>query len=269
MLKPPQIESEEERLPPRPEIWTEQFKVHSYDVDLNKKATLESLCQRFQEAAWNHAEALGVGFQQLQQQGRFWALSRLLLQIDQYPRWGESVTIKTWPRAARAAFAMRDFEMYDADGKRLLAGTSGWLVVDSVSRKPKRVDKLMSDVVIVADRKALHKEPGELPGCDHEGTEARLPVRYSDLDVNGHVNNARYVGWILDVYPMDFHKAHKVASLQVNYLRETVGGEQIAIWSKEVGTGEYMHSIVKCIEGTETCRARIIWKPEEHREVQN
>jgi acyl-ACP thioesterase len=256
-------------LSPPPVIWTEQFKVHSYDVDLNKQATLESLCQRFQEAAWNHAEKLGVGFLQLQQQGRFWALSRLLLQIGQYPCWGESVTIKTWPRAARAAFAMRDFEMYDPGEKRLLAGTSGWLVVDSVTRKPKRVDKLMSDIVITPERKALKEEPRELPGCEREGTEARLTVRYSDLDVNGHVNNARYVGWIMDVYPVDFHKTHEVASLEVNYLRETVGGEEVSIWSNEAGAGEYWHSIGKRIEGTETCRARITWKPKEPSEVQH
>jgi hypothetical protein len=37
-------------------VWTESFKVHSYDVDFNKTATLESLCRHFQEAAWNHAE---------------------------------------------------------------------------------------------------------------------------------------------------------------------------------------------------------------------
>ena len=60
-------------------VWTERLRVCSYDVDFTRRATSVSLCRYFLEAAWNHAEALGVGFSHLQQQGRYWVLSRLVL----------------------------------------------------------------------------------------------------------------------------------------------------------------------------------------------
>src|SRR6185436_8688184 len=81
-------------------IWIEKFRVHSYEVDLSKKGTLESLCQHFQKAAWNHAEYLGVGYERLQRENRVWVLARLVLNVERHPRWGETVTVQTWPRKA-------------------------------------------------------------------------------------------------------------------------------------------------------------------------
>src|SRR5215813_912680 len=79
------------------EIWTEAFRVHSYEVDFEGRATLETLCHYFQEAAWNHAERLGVGYSHLQREQRLWVLSRLLIKIDGYPLWGDAISVRTWP----------------------------------------------------------------------------------------------------------------------------------------------------------------------------
>src|SRR6266404_2033681 len=112
------VQSDTPQLPPElaqhSTLWSENFKIHSYEVDFKKQATLESLCRHFQEAAWSHAEELGVGYQRLQAANRIWVLSRLLVKVERPPRWGETVLIHTWPRAARSAFAMRDFEMFDS-----------------------------------------------------------------------------------------------------------------------------------------------------------
>src|SRR5712691_7393571 len=62
--------------PQEPAIWRGDFRVHSYEVDFKQSATLECLCRYFQEAAWNHAEELGVGYQRLQAENKIWVLSR-------------------------------------------------------------------------------------------------------------------------------------------------------------------------------------------------
>ena len=239
-------------------LWMEDFKVHSYEVDFKQVARLESLCRLFQEAAWNHAEELGVGYQRLQRENRIWVLSRLLVKVERYPRWGETIALHTWPRAAKSVFAMRDFEMFDAGGVKLVAGASAWLVLDAGSRKPQRVDRIVSGIRASADRRALEQEPGRLAACESAAVASELTARYSDVDVNGHVNNSCYIGWILDSYRMEFHRTHAVRLLEVNYLGETGAGDMISVLSKEVAPGEYWHAIVKT-DGGEVCRGRIIW----------
>jgi len=224
-------------------VWTESFKVHSYDVDFKKTATLESLCQHFQEAAWNHAEQLGAGYQRLLEENRFWVLSRLLVEVARHPRWGETITLRTWPRAAKSVFAMRDFEMLDSSGARIVAGTSGWLVLDTKTRKPQRVDKLIAGIKTPADKRALEREPQKLD-CGEPGADSRqVTVQYSDIDVNSHANNSCYVGWLMDSYPLDFHRSNAVGSLEVNFLGEAVAGETLSVFSNKAAPGEFWHVI--------------------------
>lgn len=250
------------RVPPKPvRVWSETFSVHSYDVDGGKNATLESLCRHFLEGAWNHAEVLGVGFARLAGQGKVWVLSRLLIEVRRSPQWGEVLRLDTWPRVAVSAFAMRDFEMVDGSGQIVVAGVSAWLVLNASTRKPQRIDKLVAGFGTCPDRRALQNDPQKLfPSPD--GSElCRRPVQYSDIDVNRHVNSARYIGWVLDSYPLEFHQTHVPALLEVNYVGETHGGESVIVHGREIAPGEYVHSITRSDAGAEVFRARLKWKP--------
>jgi hypothetical protein len=68
------------------DVWIEQLRIHSYEVDFNQRGSLESLCRLFLEGAWNRAEHLGVGFHQLASQKKFWVLSRMAVEVEQFPR---------------------------------------------------------------------------------------------------------------------------------------------------------------------------------------
>jgi acyl-ACP thioesterase len=240
-----------------PGFWTETLLVHSYDVDLGQRVSLETLCRYFQEAAWNHAEQLGVGYRRLEEQNRVWVLSRLLVKVQRAARWGETLLIRTWPRPAKSVFAMRDFELLDSAGAQVAAGTSGWLVLDARTRKPQRVDKLVSSFENMPDRRALAEDPEKLPQPDASASRVERPVHYSDLDVNRHVNGARYIGWLLDSYPLDFLRTHTATRLEVNYLGETLAGETVTLNSQGIAPGEFLHSIAT--RAGETCRARLRW----------
>lgn len=240
-------------------IWKEQIRVHSYDVDFGQQATLEAICRLFLEGAWNHAEALGLGFKHLAEQNRLWVLSRLLMKMERYPRWGDMVTLNTWPRAGKGVFALREFELMDASGNQLAGGSSAWVVLDTNTKKPQRIEKMLASIRTGPQRLAVAQEPSKVPS----GVGPAVPstvVRYSDIDLNGHVNSGRYIGWLLDSYPFEFHGKHQVQLVEVNYLGETRGGETISIRSQEETPGAWCHAIEKAV-GTEVCRARIVWVP--------
>ncbi len=244
-------------------VWSESACVHSYEADFQGWASLESLCRFFQEAAWKHAEALGVGYHHLARRNELWVLARLRVEIKRLPRWGETFTIQTWPRAAKSVFAMRDFEMLDGSGARLAAGSSAWLVLDATTRKPRRSDKLLSSICSLAERRALSQDPAKLaPTASPAGSPCIVEraVRYSDLDVNNHVTSSRYIGWLLDTYPLDFLRAHIPARLEVNYLDETHAGAVLRVRSLEMTPLEYDHSILKSPGAELVCLARLGWR---------
>ena len=239
-------------------VWTEPLKICSYDVDFTRRVTSASLCRYFLEAAWNHAEALGVGFSHLVTQSKYWVLSRLLLEVQQYPFWGSTAILRTWPRAAKLVFAMRDFEVADGSGTRIAAGSSAWLVLDAASKRPQRLNKLLPGLAGLSDKSALGRDPEKLPNCQAGEAVFSTTVRYADIDVNRHVNSGRYIAWILDAYPFGFHLEHCVRVLEVNYLGETLEGEVLSVRTRQTGAAVYSHSLTKA-NGDEVCRARLEW----------
>ena len=245
-------------VPTESPLWTEQLHICSYDVDFTRRATSTSLCRYFLDAAWNHAEALGIGFQALAQQDKFWVLSRLLLEVHEAPTWGSAVTLRTWPRAVKSVFAMRDFEISDNAGTRVAAGSSGWLVLDGTSKRPQRLQKLLPGLVGLGDQAALDRDPEKLPEVEGWEEAFSVAVHYTDIDVNRHVNAARYIGWMFDTYPLAFHRDHAVRLVEVNYLGETVEGEVLSVRTRQAGAGIWFHSVCKS-DGDEVCRARLEW----------
>ncbi|HWI55947.1 MAG TPA: acyl-ACP thioesterase domain-containing protein [Bacillota bacterium] len=237
------------------------MKVRSFDVDFKQRATLEMLCRCFVDAAWSHAEALGVGYTHLAQQNKVWVLSRLLVQVPTYPRWGETLTLNTWPRAAKSVFAMRDFEILSSAGQPVAGGTSAWLVLDASSRRPQRPEKILALIRALPEKRAIDLEPQKLAACAEASTQLPTTARYSDIDVNRHVTSAQYIAWLLDAYPLEFHRLHAVSLLEVNYVSEILGEEAVSVTTQQTLPGEFCHAIVKS-DGTEACRARLQWRTE-------
>jgi medium-chain acyl-[acyl-carrier-protein] hydrolase len=155
--------------------------------------------------------------------------------------------------------ALRDFEMLDANGRKLLGATSGWMVLDLQSRRPQRVEPILASIRSFPERRAAGEEAARLAGASDWAEQTSLDVKYSDLDLNDHVNNATYARWILDSYPADFHRTHSVRSMVINFLAEVGGDDSVTLSKREVGKHRVAHTIWRRIDGTEACRAEITW----------
>ena len=244
-----------------PGVWHEHLRIHSYDADFQLRASPEALSRAFLEAAWNHAEHLGVGHSELARQEKLWVLGRLLLQIDRWPRWGDKVRIRTWPRGINGAFALRDFEIFHENETRLVGGSSSWLVLDASTHRPQRINKLLQNLPAPVTRMALGREPSKLGLVPTPAASITREVRYSDVDVNRHVNSARYIGWLLDSYDHEFHRNHSLHSLEVNFLAETLWPDSVSVKSQAQTTATFAHSIVNSSQ-QEVLRAELTWKAE-------
>ena len=239
-------------------VWTESVTIRSYEVDFRQQATPEALCRYFLEAAWNHAEALGVGYSHLATQNRVWVLARLLIKISGSLPWGATARLRTWPRATKSALAMREFELLDLAGSQILGGSSAWLVLDANTRKPQRIDGLLAHIRDFTQRTAIGQDPTKLSISADASKSAVVTAKYSDIDVNGHVNSARYIAWILDSYPIHYHEQHGLKLIALNYVGETKAGSTVSICNLESAPGEWLHYLVNQ-DGAEVCRARTEW----------
>lgn len=239
-------------------VHDEDLQVHSYDVDFSKNATPQAICRWFLEAAWNHAEQLGFGFAMLSRENRLWVLARLLLEFTAYPTWGDPVRLSTWPRGVSGAFALRDFELCNNTGSKLVAATSSWLVLDASSHRPLRIDKLLFSIPCHVTRQAVGRDSKKILDLKIDTVSLTTGVRYSDIDVNFHVNSVSYLGWLLNSYPAEFHRDHVVRSVEINYVGETKWSDDVSVLSHERSPLTFDHAIINS-QRLQVCRAELIW----------
>src|SRR5690606_14573495 len=88
-----------------------------------------------QEIAWEHANELGFGYEQLKARNQFWVLSRLKVRINRRPCWTEGVKLETWSRGTDGFFGYRDYNFIDKTGKPIVQATSSWLILDSETKR--------------------------------------------------------------------------------------------------------------------------------------
>lgn len=210
-------------------VLQEEAIVKSFEVDYNENLKLNSLFNYMQEAAYNHACSLGAGYEELSNSGFFWVLSRVKIEMNKYPVWGEKINLETWPKGINKLFALRDFTFRNTDNEIIGAATTAWLVLDSKSMRPQRVQSLTVELPDNEGRHGLNDELEKIDmKCDFDFFMDRAAA-YGDIDVNKHVNNAKYVEWILDCFEDEHYNISQIKTLQLNFLSEAKMGEKLVL----------------------------------------
>ena len=249
------------------------YPVHVYETGPDGRLNLHSLFDYLQDIASDHAVQLGFGRDDLMKQNHFWVLSRIYAEISVWPSWGETISIKTWPRGTDRLFAIRDFEVRYPDGRSIARATSSWLIIDRDSKRIQRPDNNLSLLNFeMAGEKAFPRNAMKLePSAENGWCTSKFHVTISDLDVNLHTNNARYLKWVTDSYDLDFILNNVPLSAEINYLAESLFNESIAITISEESNDSNVlnHSIMRTSDNTELCRVRISWKKNHLQQINN
>lgn len=210
----------------------------SVEIDADQSAKPSAIANALQEAARLHADRLGWGVETLHERKKYWVLSRIHVKWAARPKYAQELTITTWPKGTHSMYALRDF-LGSVNGETILKATSSWALLDAQTGRPGSVDELSELFKERANDHAI-EEPAEriqIPTEYHKQMEV-IPI-YTDLDIIGHVNNARYLDWAWSAVSSETRKA--TTGWTVNYLREVREGEKISL---KVGSTEGFEVVV-------------------------
>lgn len=204
--------------------YTETFTVRATDCDAQRRMRLDALFIAMQEGGERHALTLGAGYDAMMRRGLFFALARIHVRTTRAPRCGERVVHTTWPGVANRFFCPRFHVFALEDGTPLAAAGALWVMLDANERRivsPAKVDLGFPDN---SDIPAPIELPTRLPAQRGEAPESfpRTPS-YSDFDINGHVNNTKYIAWLCDALGHDALDGMYVGDLIAGYEKEIRG----------------------------------------------
>lgn len=204
---------------------TLQFTVTELHSDRFGRARPASLLRFAQDAAGSHCLLLGTDWDSMAAKGLFWAVIRQRLEVTRLPLVGETVTVTTWPMPTTRVAYPRATAAFDEEGNELFKVISLWVIMDRTTRTMVRPDKSGVDVEGCAFGTEL-PAPAGLSFKDLSNSTLRT-VGFTELDINGHMNNARYLDWLCDLLPSDFHKGRPMKAVTICYLSEALEGQQV------------------------------------------
>lgn len=206
--------------------FTETFRLQSHQVDFNSRLKPGALLQMMQEMAGGHAEQLGIGHKLLLEKGLVWVLTRIEVQMARYPSFGEHLTIETFPMPNRRWFFPRYFVFRDEAGQQIGCASSMWVLLDVQQRRMCPPEAALPFIPDNSDLTAPMAPPAAVAIADGDPVcLTRLPL-YSDLDMNGHVNNTRYLDWCCDALGVDTLKAQELSRFALNFNQEILPGQE-------------------------------------------
>eukprot|EP00262_Sarcandra_glabra_P010419 TRINITY_DN2569_c0_g2_i1.p1 TRINITY_DN2569_c0_g2~~TRINITY_DN2569_c0_g2_i1.p1 ORF type:complete len:421 (+),score=67.04 TRINITY_DN2569_c0_g2_i1:324-1586(+) len=260
----------------------QSFAIRSYEIGADKTASIETLMNHLQETALNHVRSaglLGEGFgstPEMSKRDLIWVVTRMQVSVDCYPSWGDIVEVDTWVCASGKNGMRRDWLVRDSKtGQTLTRATSVWVMMNKRTRRLSKIPEEVRGEIepYFMERAAILDEDGrKLPKLDDSTADyvrTGLTPRWNDLDVNQHVNNVKYIGWILESAPISILESHELTGMTLEYRRECGRDSVLQSLTAVSGdcTGGLAESSMECEHllrlegGAEIVRGRTEWRP--------
>lgn len=185
-----------------------------------------------QETAGSQCDLMNLDWDTLSKKHLFWAIIRHRVQITRMPMKGETITVETWPMPTTKVAYPRSVVAYDSKGNEIFRTISIWVLMNPETR------------AMVLPGKSGVEISGILRGTELPAPNSLIPVSlsarqtrqvcFSDLDINGHMNNTKYLDWIGDLLPSSFHGSNVPKEFLLCYIAEAREGDQLTLkWEME------------------------------------
>eukprot|EP00252_Welwitschia_mirabilis_P012653 TRINITY_DN2796_c0_g1_i1.p1 TRINITY_DN2796_c0_g1~~TRINITY_DN2796_c0_g1_i1.p1 ORF type:complete len:417 (-),score=71.89 TRINITY_DN2796_c0_g1_i1:542-1792(-) len=268
-------------------VFRQNFAIRSYEVGADKTASIETLMNHLQETALNHVRRSGLygdGFGatlEMNRRGLIWVVARMQVQVERYPAWGDIVEIDTWVGASGKNGMRRDWLVRDSKTQQVLTrATSTWVMMNRNTRKLSKIpDAVRAEIQPFFNPRTVFKNEDtrklrRLEDGNAEYTCSDLTPHWSDLDVNQHVNNVKYIGWILESLPLAILEKNELANIVLEYRRECGPSNVLQSLTSHLsehvddeGSLEFAHVLRLQNDGAEILRAVTEWRAKANRNV--
>lgn len=241
-------------------LFVKEYEIRYKEVNRRLEATPVAILSLAEETAAEHCAHIGKNVYELQKEGIGWVLYAGCFHMRHYPRYRERIKIATWISMFRGFMGHREYRVLSEDDK-VYGGFRGmWLYFDLEKRRPIPVDKIYTERWPLRNETAIDCEiiPSKTR-IEKPDYERSFAVQRSDIDSNDHVNNVRYMQWLMESIPDEFYDKGRMEYIQGTFLKETFYDRHVVSECKVLSSNELVHNAMEQEQGTLLATARTTW----------
>jgi acyl-ACP thioesterase len=169
------------------------------------------------------------------------------------------MTIDTWIVSVNRLFTERHFQFGDSDGNIIGYARSLWASIDLETRKPTNLLELYGLSGYIHPGKECPTEGlTKIPALkDNYEIAGGFIVKYSDVDINKHLNSMKYIEHFVDIFDIEMFRDKEIRRIEVNYISEGHYGSKLDRLKREEEDSVF---VLEMRDGdTNVCSARVAW----------
>lgn len=242
--------------------YNKTIKIPYYDTDKNHKLSPVTLLKYLGEISIIHNSML-ADINEMKSLNFGWMLNRWRVKVDKYPKGGEAIRIESWISGFEKFYANREFIIYDEENLEIGKATAVWIFIDMNRMRPIRITDEYYNLSNTLDNK-IFKDFQRFPLNMEIDRNMDFNVRRSDIDSNEHVNNTKYLEWMIESVPEEVYDTCSLMEFEIQYKKEIKYPKEILVGAKEINPktsdNEYIHHIIEGKSGEQNAAGLTKWQ---------
>ncbi len=238
-----------------------EYELRYFEMNKFGVASPTTILTLLEETAAEHCLSIGVSLYDLEKQRIGWVLISGAIEMIRYPKYKEKITIKTWLSKYSIVKGYRENIIYD-EKKNIIGKAKGlWLFYDITRRRPIPISEVFLNTWSFIDETSVDLNIDEkIVPVQNELPKVSFNVFKLDIDGNNHVNNIRYLHWLIESLPEELLDNYYLKSINGRFVAEAKYGEKVQVFLKEERTeNTFLHSIESNMNATVCAVARTVW----------
>ena len=212
-----------------PLIYERKLLIRSEQVDMTRQLRMSELFRLLEEASIAHTEELGCTRERTLDRGLLWVITRQLVEIEELPAYDDEIIVRSWQGEMQHVFFPRFYEI-EKDGRVIIRGQALWMLIEEATRS-----MVMPEDYGISIPGRPGSDDMALPAisvpdtADAAAEGITLVTRFSQVDINGHMNNTRYFDIIDDALHKGGAPVKTPKAVLANYFSELRLGDSFTL----------------------------------------
>ncbi len=203
-------------------------KIPQFDCDAAGRLKLSAALRYIQQASTGHLDSLGLTHSLLYNENIIFVLVSLALKAHRLPSAREEIEIRTCPAAQNGVQMIRETLIVSPEGELLIECQAAWAMIDPFTRRLLKPSCFKYQLPQLREWHPF-QDPSKVRLSEAKNEVCLWPVRYSHLDLNGHLNNTVYADIVMDSLPIETALGQIVSELRLRYKKEVKYGDVLSL----------------------------------------
>lgn len=239
-----------------------QFELRYLEMNFLGEATPTAILALLEEAAADHCYDINYSLYDLLDRNIGWVLIGGYMQMERYPKYKEKITIRTWLSNYSTVRGIRENIIYDESGAIIGRAKGLWVFFDIVKRRPTAIfDDIKTKWSFDAEESIAYDVTHKIAPVENATYRDMFNVYKFDVDTNEHVNNIRYLHWVMDTIPKEVLENNFLYSIDGRFIAEAQYGDVITSLTERNGNDLTFNHTIKTDKDRICATAITVWRP--------